>query len=372
MLEKEIYINDILRCPTGKKNGAYKSVLIEEVCAQLIDNLLLRNELNSLSTELILGNSIGTMGNMARYAAQMSKLPDEVSATTIDFQCGGAYKAIELAAGLIKSGLRASALVGGIESNSLKPTRAYHINDPRKGKSETLEVAEFSPNAQISLAQSAENLGKKYGFQKNELTKWAYQSHQKASSFSSTLLYNYHVIANQYLGIDQTIKTYQTYDEFEKLGNQSLYLDHTNTAHFHDAAGICLLSTLKTERSLAKILAIKIIGIDADNSPFGAVQAFEELMKDSHLQLSDIDIFEVNESFAIKPLVFSKHFNIPLDKINILGGNLAYGHPFAASGIINLLNLICALKITNQKYGVVTAGIAGGYGAAILIESLTE
>jgi acetyl-CoA C-acetyltransferase len=372
-MPNEVFIYDALRVPTGKKGGFYKNILSEDLTAFLLDTLREKNsDLVKDVSEIILGNSIGTLGNMARYALLKSSFKKELKASTVDLQCGGTYQSLRLAKSLISSGEATKVIAGGMESNSLMPMRIYHKNDPRYINNDHINVAKFAPNSQIDLLESAEKLANKYNVSKREMTNWAVQSHQKALTYSQFSIYNKHVIPFSDKGIiDQTIKTDLSVNVLERLADNRL-IDRTNTADYHDGAGILLLSNKVDEavKPLCKIIDVEITGIDPDQSPEGCIIAVEKLLIKNSIRLSEIDSFEVNESFACKPLAFSKHFNLPLANINTLGGNLAMGHPYAASGVINLINLISTLKLNKKKYGLVSAGIAGGFGAAVLIENV--
>jgi acetyl-CoA C-acetyltransferase len=106
-------------------------------------------------------------------------------------------------------------------------------------------------------------------------------------------------------------------------------------------------------------------------APLGAIWATEKLIKKQGVEIRDVDLFEINESFALKPLAFSRKFAVDHEKINVLGGNLAFGHPFGASGAMNLLHLVRALEVNNKKLGLVAMGAAGGQGLAMLIERIS-
>jgi acetyl-CoA C-acetyltransferase len=147
-------------------------------------------------------------------------------------------------------------------------------------------------------------------------------------------------------------------------------IDRTNTADFHDGAGIILLGNKEFGKSnslkpIAKISQVSFVGLDPNCSPAGAILASKPVMD---MEDFPIELFEICESYAAKPIAFAKEYAIPESRLNILGSNLAMGHPFAASGIINVLNLYLALKGGGYKRGLVSAGIAGGLGASIVLE----
>lgn len=370
------YIYDIVRIPTGKKGGYYKSLPVENAAAFLINSIIARNKVLADLSELILSNSIGTMGNMARYSALLSQLKQSTLSSTIDLQCGGAYQALRFGSSLVQSGQIEAVLVGGIESNSLRPERRYHENDPRRKNDGDLEVADFNPFETGDLNISAHNLAKQYKVLSEELNLWTMRSHRKAQEFSNTEVYDRYVLDPENLGRkDQTIRFDLSMNLLERASAAG-YINNSNTAHYHDGVCIALLggeglSLRHGLKPMARIRHVEIIGIDPGEAPFGAIIGAEHLLEKNEIKLSEIDLFEVNESYGVKPLAFMKRFKTEPDKVNIIGGNLAFGHPYAASGMMNLMHLILSLKQESKRFGLLSAGVAGGFGAAVLVENLT-
>ncbi len=368
--QREVYIYDLLRVPSGKKGGIYKNILPEELTAFLINKLLERNPVSGkFISQLILANSIGTMGNMARNALVRSNLNEEISAFTIDFQCGGTYKSLEHAVLQAIANSEYLSIAGGMESNSLMPERYYHQNDPRKEASPgPLFYAQFSPDQNLSLSQSAEKLANEYQITKLEMQKWTVESHQKAfQAFEKKYLNYYLSCFDSFKERDETLRHDISLDKLILLQTNEL-IDRTNTADLHDGAGVMVIGNCSRLKPIAKILAYQEIGLNSDLSVSGAINSAEKLFETTDFAIPDFDLFEINESFAVKPLSFAKHFGIPHSKINILGSNLAMGHPYAASGVINIINLVAALKKENKKRGLVSAGVAGGMGVSVAIE----
>ncbi len=375
LMQKPAYILDMIRVPTGKKNGYYKQILPESLVAHLLNKLIERNSLHSKDIELILGNSIGTMGNMTRYAALLSSLDIEVNSSTIDMQCGGSYQSLRIARALVTSGECDAVIFGGLESNSLAPERRYMPLDPRNRGEKHIKVADFSPYPSHSLLLAAENLGLKYSILKEDLFNWTLRSHEKAFMFSKTEAYKNYVSDSLSLNrIDESIRPELSLDVLKRSASNH-FTDRTNTAHYHDgvALGILVNEDYLSKyniKPMAKVLQAFSRGIDPNNAPEGAIIAAKEILIRTEFQVKDIDLFEVNESFGVKPLAFISEFGVDKEKVNVLGGNLAYGHPYAASGAMNLMHLILGLKQNNKKFGLLTAGVAGGFGMGVLIENI--
>ena len=369
-----ICIADIIRTPTGKRGGLHRGQIPEELTARLLRKLRERNGFLVSGADIILGNSIGTLGNMARNAALRAGFDEQTRASTIDFQCGGTYESLRIGMALCESGAAEFVITGGMESNSLRPQRNYSRDDPRFLEDKELLNAEFSPFHSNDLKTAAEHLSLKYGITKDETHQWTLRSHHLAELISRSSLYLDHVIGFSGGEIDETIRRELSLELLRKASTTNL-VDRTNTADFHDGAGVALIASEQTLnrmgiRPLCRIPALKIVGISPDKAPEGCIAAAEALIQEQGIPMDDISLFEINESFAAKPIAFSRHFHVDTSQTNVMGGNLAMGHPFAASGIINILNMVLALKEKRRKFGRVSAGIAGGYGAAVLIENI--
>ena len=124
------------------------------------------------------------------------------------------------------------------------------------------------------------------------------------------------------------------------------------------------------KKAIAKIRECVTVGADPHLAPAAILTALDALLLKSKINIVDIDLFEINESFAINPLLIIKNKGVSAQKVNVLGGSLAYGHAYGASGAINLLHLCVSLQTFNKKLGVVIIPAAGGLATAMLIENL--
>lgn len=377
MIQKS-YIIEGYRIPTGKKGGYYKSIIPEVFTAQLINHFLEKYPfLKDKVDEVILGISVGTGGNMARFTVLESELDVKTPATTIDFQCGSSLKAISIANNQINANQSDCILVGGMESNSLAPKRQFHANDFRYINEESFyQQATFAPQkyGESSLLNAAKNVALEYGISKEEMLTWTFESHKKAQNSINNDFLKSIIIPFQNHKTDQTIKFDLEREILQKSQSRDL-IDHTNTAHLHDGASVLMMASEKFcienyIQSKFEIIDVQSCGGEPTQAPKGIIWATEKLLSKNKFQISDIDLFEINESFALKPIVFIKHFAVDAQKVNIFGGNLAYGHPFGASGAMNLLHLMRALEVQNKEFGLVSMGVAGGLGISMLIRQL--
>lgn len=351
------------RVPIGKANGIYKNTIPEDLAAVLMLHIMNKKPEN-IATEIILANAFGTGGNMARYAALKAGMSINTVATTIDSQCSGGLRAIEMACFALNA--NDQVLAGGMESKSLAPIKAYQNTDPRKKPNfYSYEIAQFSPNqkSENALLLAAENVAKKYEIQKSEMWKQTLISHQRAHLAKNIVAQFIIKLDSQHT--DQSIRSNISLEFLTKASENTL-IDRTVAAHYNDGAAMILISNSPYIKPLAEIIATATVGNEPDLAPEGVLFATEKVIKKSGIKIDDISNFEVNESFALTPIIFSQYFNVALHKINILGGCLAYGHPFGASGTIQIIHLIASLK--PGQLGLAVCPGAGGQATAVIIK----
>ncbi len=378
MPDRDAFLIDGLRLPVGKAGGRYKTVIPERFTAHLLRAFrekypLLDTELD----ELLLGTAVGTGGNPARYALLEAGFSPTIPATTIDFQCGAGLRALAVGEAQLKSGQSACLLVGGMESASLAPRRQYHPRDERFTKeTDFYERAQFAPEnfGGLDLMEAAENAALATGISKEELMAWTAESHRRAAQTVADEHLKTSIIPWGDVWVDQPIRPNLRVETL-RAGQTPRLTDHTTAAHRHDGVGLLLLgsSDFCEKMSLKpafRVVASALAGGPPHLAPLGVIWATEKLLAQTGRVIADVDLFEVNESFAVKPLAFARHWGLPAEKINKFGGNLAYGHPFGASGAINTLHLMRTLTLTGGRLGLVTAAAAGGLGVAVLIEKL--
>jgi acetyl-CoA C-acetyltransferase len=356
------YIIDAIRTPISKKNGAFKGLIPEELASRVLINISKNNSLlPSQISDIFMASAFGTGGNMARNASLRAFPNNIIAATTIDAQCSGGLRALEIASNFCTH--ENYVLAGGMESCSLAPENFYNSLDPRFSE-KPYSVAEFSPNEtpKDSLFLEAENVAKKYMISKEEMIKWTFEMHQRA--FKSQEKLEKFICKIDQTTIDQLLKPNLSLEEWQKLQSENL-IDRTTAARNADAAVVLLLSK-KPENALAKILFSSTVGSDPSDAPEGVIHVTQKLLEKSDFKLEQINAFEISDSFAVNALAFSKKFNIGLDKINKSGGILAFGHAFGATGAINVIHLVASLK--KGEIGLVAVPGAGGQATGMIIE----
>ena len=381
---KEVYIISGCRTPIGKTGGKLKEFPPEKLAAHVLNESIQAQNLKASAVDKVyLGNSVGPGGNLARLSVLEAGWSYSIPATTIDFQCGSGLKTINLAAAEIASGQKDLIIAGGTESTSLEPRKQLHQNDPRFScETKFLQRGIFSPESigDPDMGITAENLAQVDDISRKKMDQWALKSHQRAYQAQQNNLLK-DIIAplkteEKIISNDEGIRANLKLKLLERLQpafKEDGKITAGNACLTHDGAAVIILASKEaiTKYNLtpvAKFITGVEVGVNPHYAPLGAVVAIKKLLKQQDLSTTEIDCFEINEAFAVKIITALEKLNLAEAKLNIFGGALAYGHPYAASGTIILLHLITALKYQQTNLGIATLGVAGGQGIATLIE----
>ena len=364
-----VFIHNGLRIPIGVVNGQYKSIRPELLGAKVINQLYYRMEQPSIDA-IFCGNAVGTGGNIARLMGLYSELPNTIPAVTVDMQCASGMMSIEMAYAHIASGLMNTVIAGGIESSSLQPMRRYAEYDDRRGD---YMVAQFSPedSSPLAMLEGAERTMIKHGVGVEELNPYIIRSHQCAQHAKDKGILSPYILDIEIDGkhcIDESIRSSMN----EKLLNRMKPLlgPHSittagNACLTHDGAAFV---TLSNQPGPFKIIQIMPWAGDPLYSPEGALLSTKKILDVTGLSPTAIDVFEWNEAFAVISALFGREYPNLVERYNMLGGALAYGHPYGCSGAMLVLHCMAALSYCNGRYGLCAIAGAGGTGTAMIIE----
>ncbi len=373
-----VYILGGLRSYIGVINGMYRHVPAEKLGAAVLRQLL---EKYSVEPDYVIcGNGVGAGGNITRLMTLEAGLDNRVPAFTIDVQCGSGLESIAVAAAKIACGDADVVIAGGFESSSTQPRRGYNPNHPDYNGDSWYSVAKFMPDIhrETVMLEGAEEAALKEHITKEEMDRWVLRSHKLAAQAAEqNLLEN--IIAPVFGAMkDEGIRprmSQRLLDRMPKVLTGGQYITAANSCLINDGAAFVVLCSQEylQKRGLvpqAKVLASTACGGDPLISPRTAVAALEKLLVKNNLTEADIDGFELNEAFAVIDVMFARSFSNSLDKYNVFGGALAYGHPYGASGAIITLHLLESLKQRNGRLGCASVAAAGGVGTALLLESV--
>ena len=375
---KKVYVLDAKRTAIVTSNGKFKSVRPEIMGARLLKSFFPPFRSTQID-EIIMGNAVGTGGNIARLTTLTAGF--DIPALTVDMQCASGAAAIAIAFAKIRAGLADCIIAGGIESASLQPLRIYHRNDPRHDQTAVDNIdgayytAQFSPDSlsPTVMLEGAERVARSELISKLDLDDWAIESHRRAAQARSLLVDN--IISIDGWNVDNGIRDridHRLLDRAPLPLGEGTVTSAGNGCRINDGAALTVLASEEfihryNLKPVAEILSAVTLGGDPKESPRGAMSTADFLLLKNNLRWENLNAIELNEAFAVIDVLFEREHLTLIDRYNRLGGALAYGHPYGASGAILLLHLIKALG-PNGGLGLLSIAGAGGMGQALLID----
>ena len=381
---KEVYIIDGARTPIGAYLGNYKKIESVDLGVSCVKGLLDRNpKINVKDIEgLVLGQVLtsGLGMNTARQVALSSGLQQSSSAYVVNQVCGSGLRAAIDGATKIFTSEADLILAGGQESMS----RARHAYLSRTGEKKLGNNIFIDTLVNDGLTDAfskehmgitAENVSRKYTVTRQEQDQYAYQSYLKTYKAQKNKYFKNELIKSDYkdqVRSDTTLsKLSQLKAAFKKTGTVTA----GNASSLNDGAAFLVLASsdyIKTNKikPLAKVLDWSASAGNPDYMGVTPITAIQKLMKKMSVKISFFDLIEINEAFAATSVAVQRSLKIDPNKLNIVGGAIALGHPIGCSGTRILTTLAHQLKRTKQKFGVASMCIGGGQGLAMAIERL--
>lgn len=383
MANHDVYILGGLRTPIALRHGGLAKIRPEIFAAEVVTELLARQQIDAEDLSgVIAGNAVGTGGNLTRLMSLYAELPLAVPSLTVDMQCASGAAALVMAAACIKSGQGNLYLAGGFESASLQPKRIYAPADERHNQVADEDggyyTAQFVPGM---LREDAMLLGALKVIEKEQVTKqeldaWVLRSHQRAKKAAEQDVFADVILPIGSCRQDEGVRTKMSQkllDRLPPLYGKGTLLNAGNACRTNDGAAFLLLASEKFCREQQikpqyRLVASLALGGDPLASPYGAQQTAEALLARQKLTMKEMAAIEFNEAFAVIDVLFARKYPALVEHYNRFGGALAYGHPYAASGAIIMLQLMKSLAASDGRYGIMSIAGAGGMGEAILIE----
>lgn len=369
------------RTAIGKVGGMFRHVPPEELAGTVIRALLDEYPVPVESIdEVILGNSVGPGGNLARLSALTAGLPVEVPGVTVDRQCGSGLEAVILAARLIQAGAGDIYLAGGVESTSLAPWKLAKPLNHFKQFPEVMPRARFSPLSvgDPDMGIAAENVAERFEITREDQDRFALNSHRKAVQAQKTGRFAGEIVPVRGRAQDECPRPDTSLEKLAQLPpvfQEGGTVTAGNACPINDGAAVVLVMSEEKCRELdfvpvARFVDAAVAGVDPNILGIGPVPAVKKLLARTGLTVDDIDLVEFNEAFASQVLASLRELQIPEEKVNLGGGAIALGHPYGASGAVLVTRLCSELRRKGGKYGLATLGIAGGLGLAMLLEKI--
>ena len=390
---KNIYLAGAVRTPIGKFGGTLASWSAADLGVAVAKESLRRAGVAvDQITDSIWGcaRQAGGGPNVARQITWRAGVPETVPAATINQACGSGLKAIILATQEIMLGRSDAVLAGGTESMSRVPYFAEGARwGMRMGNTQLVDGMYrdgFSdPLSGLLMGQTAEKLARQYEISRQEQDEFALRSQQRAEAAIGSGRFKDEVMTLEVSGKkgestsfarDEHCRGGTTLQDLAKLP-PVFYKDGTVTAGNSSgitdgAAAVMVLSEEGLKRfgttPQARIVDYEICGVAPEIMGIGPVPAVRALLQRQHLNLSEIDLIELNEAFAAQVIACDRELHFDADRLNVNGGSIALGHPIGCTGVRITTTLIHEMQRRQARLGLATLCVSGGLGLALLLE----
>jgi acetyl-CoA acyltransferase 2 len=391
-LQKEIVIVDGARTPMAEYNGHFTDVSAIDLAVIAAREAMSRSGFFPEEMDhVIVGNALQTSGDAiygARHVGLKSGVPQSVPALTVNRLCGSGIQSVVNAAEQIELGEASTVLAGGMENMSQAP---HVIRGARKGFKlgqgsieDSLMVALLDTYSGLYMAQTSDNLARKYSISREEQDQFALQSQKRAVDAVKGGRLQEEIVGvpvgrkGELITADDHFREDATIEGLAKLKPafaKDGFVTAGNASGIVDGAAMLVVTSAekakeKGKNPLGRIVSWGIAGCDPEIMGIGPVPATQIALKKAGMKVEDLDLIEINEAFAGQILAVAKELGIDQSKLNVNGGAIALGHPLGASGTRLLLTLLYELRRRKQRYGLASACIGGGQGIAMIVESL--
>jgi acetyl-CoA C-acetyltransferase len=390
---KKVVIASAKRTPIGSFGGSLSSLTAGQLGSIAIKGVLEDSKISpELIDEVIMGNVLTAgMGQApARQAALFAGLPEKTECMTINKVCGSGLKSVMLAAQAIQTGNAEIIIAGGQESMSNTPYILDKArNGYRLGNGEVIDSMVkdglWDVYNNIHMGNCAEACAKEFQFTREDLDQFAINSYKKALEAQKSGRFKEEIIdVKVKAGREDVIVNIDEEPgkvKFDKIPSLKPVFDKNgvvtaaNASSINDgAAALLIMSEEKAKelglKPLVEIIAQSSAAKDPMHFTTAPADAINKVLKKANLKISDIDLFEINEAFAVVSLANNKLLGLDNSKVNVNGGAVALGHPIGASGARVLVTLIHEMKKRNSKYGLASLCIGGGEAAALIVKNI--
>ena len=388
---KDIVIVDGARTPMAEYNGHFNDISAIDLGVIAAKEALQRSGFGPEEMDhVIVGNALQTSGDAiygARHVGLKAGVPNHVPALTLNRLCGSGIQSIISSAEQIQLDEATTILAGGMENMSQAP---FVVRGARKGlklgqntMEDSLMVALLDTYSGLYMAQTSDNLARKYEISREEQDEYALRSQKCAAEAAKAGRLQEEIVAvpvgrkGEIFWEDDHLRPDTTMEGLAKLKPafaKDGFVTAGNASGIVDGAAMVVVTTAEKAREknktpLGRVVSWGIAGCDPEIMGIGPVPATQIALKKAGLTLNDIDLIEINEAFAGQILAVAKELGVDKDKLNVNGGAIALGHPLGASGTRLVLTLLYELRRRKQRYGLASACIGGGQGIAMIVES---
>jgi acetyl-CoA acetyltransferase family protein len=382
---REVVIVEAVRTPIGRghpEKGYYKDTHPNELLGKCYTEVIERAGIPADEVDDVITGCVQQYGeqmfNVGRNAWLQAGLPVETPATTVDRQCGSAQQAVNFAASLIASGVHDVAIGSGVEHMGHIPMGVGFKWVDEVGSPWPEEL--MSKYDLVPQGISAELIADKWEIPRSELDEIGLRSHQLAHQATEEGRFERETIPFSVNGdtyvTDQGIRPDTNLEALSQLKpafKPDGKITAGNSSQISDGAAAVLLMERGKAESLglkprAKILDQTTVGVDPVTMLTGPIPATRKLLERNKMQMSDIDLVEINEAFASVVAAWRRELDPDMDTVNVNGGAIALGHPLGSTGARLITTLLHELERSDKEVGLVTMCCGGGLGTGTLLQ----
>ena len=361
-----------------------------DLAAETLRALVDRNRLDPTVVDDVILGCLTQSGeqalNVGRNAVLAAGFPESVPGTTVDRQCGSSQQAVHFAAQGVMAGAYDVVIAAGVESMTRVPVGSTIVNGPGKPFGPKVSQRYQPAGGLLPQGPAAELLAEAWGLSREELDAYSVESHRRAARAVSERRFRKEIVpvtvegprGKVELKRDEGISKEVTLEALATL-KPSFQRDGVitggNSAQMSDGSAAALILSERRAAELrlrprARFVAFAVVGVDPVAMLGGPMPATTLVLQRAGLALDDIDVVEVNETFAAVVLAWAREHHADLERVNVNGGAIALGHPVGCSGVRILATLLAELERRRGRYGLQVMGESGGMGTATIIERL--
>lgn len=387
-----VVIVSAVRTPLGSFQGDFSSLAAHDLGAVVVRAAVERAGIDSkLITEVLLGNCLmaGQGQAPARQAALKGGLPMSAGAVTLSKMCGSGMRAAMFAHDMLIAGSHDVVMAGGMESMTnapylmLKGRSGYRMGHDRIFDHMMLDGLEDAYQPGRSMGTFGEDCAGKYSFTREQQDEFAIASVQRAKHAAQSGAFDAEIASvtvkdragERVVSIDEgpnkvkLDKVTSLKPAFKKDGT----ITAASSSSINDGAATLILMRQSKAKALdCKVLATIVAHATHAQEPewfsTAPVGATQKVLSKANWKVQDVQLWEINEAFAVVPMALMKELNVSHDKVNVNGGACALGHPIGASGARIMVTLIHALKARGLQKGIATLCIGGGEATAVALQ----
>jgi acetyl-CoA acyltransferase len=377
---------------TKAKRGGFRFYRPDDLAVDVIKGLLASvPELDSKRVDdLIVGNAVpeAEQGLQVGRMISVRALGISVPGMTVNRYCASGLETIAIATAKIRTGMADCIIAGGTESMTMVPTSGWKPVP-------AFSVASETPDYYLGMGLTAEAVAKEYEVSREQQDEFSFYSHQKALNAINNGFFKSGILPMpvQEIYLDENLKKQQR--NFVVDTDEGVRADTSmealaklkpvfaeggtvtagNSSQTSDGAAFVIVMSEKMMNELnlkpiARLVSCVSAGVHPRVMGVGPVEAVPKVLDRARMNLSEIDLIELNEAFAAQSVAVIKSLDLDPSKVNINGGAIALGHPLGCTGAKLTIQIINDMKRLNKKYGIVTACVGGGQGIAGIIENL--